>query len=126
MLRVFPSIKCLKISCFGKIYKKEASELETCRAGFGISKGALYLLTKESKAELLGALPPMHPRSLQGVEIKATRRCRAGGEEMSLEDLLLPYPDLHSAPHPAQRARLWEEAVKCSKHRLNYWRLCKQ
>lgn len=66
MLWVFQSIKCLKISCFGKISKKEVSELETCRMWFGISKGALCLLTKESKAGLLGTLPPMHPREFAG------------------------------------------------------------
>lgn len=78
-MRVFPSIKCLKISCFGKIYKKEASELETCRAGFGISKGALYLLTKESKAELLGALPPMHPREFAGCGDQSDKEVQSRG-----------------------------------------------
>jgi hypothetical protein len=46
----------LKISCFGKIYKKKTSELEIYRAGF--FKGVfVYLLSKEFKTILLGTLP---------------------------------------------------------------------
>lgn len=61
MLWVFQSIKCLEISCFGKIYKKEAPELEMCRVGFS-RVFFVYSLAKEFKTGLLGPLPPTHLR----------------------------------------------------------------
>lgn len=51
----------------------------------------VYLLTKDSKAGLLGALPPMHPREFAGCEDQSDMEVQSpGGGEMSLEDLLLP------------------------------------
>lgn len=63
-----------------KIYKKEASELKVCSAGFS-RVFFVYLLTKEFKTVQLGNLPPTCLRECRLSEIKVTKAVQSAGWE---------------------------------------------
>lgn len=113
--------KCLKISCFKKIYKKEASELKACRAR--LSRIFLFIcLQRNLKLYAWQCACSASEGVCASQRSVTSRSAEPRVEKMSLKGLALSliFSSLRSSSiGSCSQLRLWEEVVKWYKFRLS-------